>query len=484
MNLSLKSVDATRVAVSAMEAKSNGYPASPFHPSQQYPEYKGPTANEPNPVYDLVRNSLAALKLDEAHFDSSTWNPLGDLVQPGSKIVIKPNWVLDHNEGPGGTECLITHASVLRAILDYVWLTQPREVIVGDAPLQVCDLPKLLSLGFNDVQAYYRAQGRNFVFKDFRRTVTQRSAGRLDVVEQVKPESDYTMVDLGKKSFLEEIASSSHRFRVTMYDPQKIIRTHRPGTHCYLVARDVLDADLVINVPKLKTHKKAGITASLKNLVGINGNKDYLPHHRKGGVDRGGDNYLKTTLPKRIAENILDFANRYLTYPRFYMWLARIAYKFLFFDKIRGLPTDIEGGWYGNDTVWRMCLDLNRLLFYADTQGSIHSSPQRNVLTIADGFIAGQGNGPLQSDPCNAGLVMASLNPVVHDFIAGIIMGLDPHKIPIICHAFDPSVLPLTTITEKDIFVVWNGKSVPPDQIPNLAFIPPDGWKNHCERSA
>ena len=30
---------------------------------------------------------------------------------------------------------------------------------------------------------------------------------------------------------------------------------------------------LVVNVPKLKVHKKAGITCCLKNLIGINGNK-------------------------------------------------------------------------------------------------------------------------------------------------------------------------------------------------------------------
>ena len=32
------------------------------------------------------------------------------------------------------------------------------------------------------------------------------------------------------------------------------------------------------SLPKLKTHKKAGITCALKNLIGINGNKEYLPH--------------------------------------------------------------------------------------------------------------------------------------------------------------------------------------------------------------
>ena len=35
-------------------------------------------------------------------------------------------------------------------------------------------------------------------------------------------------------------------------------QTHAPGRHQYLVASDILEADVVINLPKLKTHKKAG----------------------------------------------------------------------------------------------------------------------------------------------------------------------------------------------------------------------------------
>jgi uncharacterized protein (DUF362 family) len=57
-------------------------------------------------------------------------------------------------------------------------------------------------------------------------------------------------------------------------------KTHHPGVHQYLVAKEVIEADIIINLPKLKTHRKAGVTCALKNLIGINGNKEYLPHHR------------------------------------------------------------------------------------------------------------------------------------------------------------------------------------------------------------
>ena len=53
----------------------------------------------------------------------------------------------------------------------------------------------------------------------------------------------------------------------------------------------MLDADLIINLPKWKAHSKSGLTGALKNLVGINGDKSYLPHFRRGSPSWGGDEY-------------------------------------------------------------------------------------------------------------------------------------------------------------------------------------------------
>jgi len=51
--------------------------------------------------------------------------------------------------------------------------------------------------------------------------------------------------------------------------------------HRYLIAGTVLDADLFINMPKAKTHQKAGITGALKNLVASLA-EAYLVHYRAG----------------------------------------------------------------------------------------------------------------------------------------------------------------------------------------------------------
>ena len=95
-----------------------------------------------------------------------------------------------------------------------------------------------------------------------------------------------------------------------MYNPDLMLNTHQPGRHQYLVARDIIEADTVINLPKLKTHKKACLTGALKNMVGINGHKEYLPHHRKGGSGAGGDCYEGSSFFKGSSENLLDIANR------------------------------------------------------------------------------------------------------------------------------------------------------------------------------
>jgi uncharacterized protein (DUF362 family) len=418
------------------------YPAqAPYHPGERYPEYDGPVSKTPNEVYAAVRATLRDLGLDAARFGSPQWNPIGALVPPASRIVIKPNWVLHANEGPGGNDCLFTHPSVLRPLIDYALKARPASLIVGDAPVQVCDFGALLAQGFAATADYIRSTGANLEVKDFRRTISMRRPDELKVQTDVKPLDDYMLVDLGSESLLEPISGDYKKFRVTMYDPRLMRNNHRPGVHRYLVARDILAADLVINVPKMKTHKKAGVTLALKNLIGINGNKDFLPHHRKGAANRGGDNYARASLPKRMLENLLDVANMYLLgAPRAYARFCRIAYRLMFFDRIRGQSIDVEGGWHGNDTIWRTCLDLNRILLYCDAEGRLRDHPQRNTLHVLDGVVAGDGNGPLRPDPVPAGVIMASLNPVALDYRATVCMGLNPRAIPIVREAMNPNL--------------------------------------------
>lgn len=436
-------------------------------------------------IFDMVRSVLSDLGLDRARYGTDQWNPLGDLVRPGARILIKPNWVLHHNAESGDLSCLVTHPSILRAVLDFVMLCNPSEVVIGDAPLQDCDFEVLMALGFRSIVNEFRSRGLNVHISDFRRTSLRQMGHALFVTEGLRSLDRYVLVDLGSQSLLEPISQLSEKFRVTRYDPYKMRENHASGKHRYLVAKEVLEADLVINLPKLKTHMKAGITGALKNLVGIIGSKEYLPHHRKGPVSLGGDNYKDFSIFKAIAEALLDFANRRLDRHAVVRECNRLVYALLVLDRKLGGDGNIEGGWYGNDTVWRTCLDLNRVLLYAEaSEQQMQSEPLRVELSITDAIVAGEGEGPLKPTPRPMGVILGALNAAASDYVAALLMGFDPNKIPLIKNAFALRQWPIATFQPADIECILNGQ---PTEIPELVETvgvrakPPGGWKGHCE---
>ncbi|MBK6345975.1 MAG: DUF362 domain-containing protein [Bacteroidales bacterium] len=145
---------------------------------------------------------------------------------------------------------------------------------------------------------------------DFRR-VTFNPAENNPVKER-NPLSAYLIFDLGKESCLEPISvEEGNIFRVTNYNPDRLAESHRKGMHKYCITKEIFEADLVISMPKIKTHQKSGITAALKNIVGVNGDKDYLPHHRIGGTGFGGDCYPGKSYLRLWAELAIDQANRH-----------------------------------------------------------------------------------------------------------------------------------------------------------------------------
>jgi uncharacterized protein (DUF362 family) len=458
--------------------------AAPYGPDQPFPELAAavPAGTPPNPVFALVRGVLRDLGLDAARFGTPQWNPLGELVRPGGKIVVKPNWVMHANWGPGGMDCMITHPAVLRAVLDYVFLAQPAQVVLGDAPLQGCDFERMMEHGaMRAVIAYFQDRGLPLVVRDFRRTVIKQ-AGKLKLVgEELRPESDYVLVDLGPDSLLEPISKDWKKFRVTVYDPRKMWAHHRPGRHRFLIAREILEADLVVNVPKLKAHKKAGITCCLKNLIGINGNKEYLPHHRKGGADagRGGDNYEHRAWLMALMESTLDWMNRHRNWPWLYHQGERVVWHLLHLRRRRDPHAQFEGSWYGNDTIWRTCLDLNRALLYGDCTGGLRDTVQRQEISIVDAVVAGQGEGPLDPTPLETGAVFAARNPAVGDFLGSRLLGFDPDKIPLMRHACEDMRWRICSVPAGEIRAAIEQHLAA--QVPFPPALPPRGWAGHVE---
>ena len=405
----------------------------------------------------------------------------GNLIEPGARVLIKPNFVLHHNQGTGGMEPMLTHQSIVRAVARAALQADAAEVIVGDAPIQTCDFSTLLkttNLG-SWAQDMVKVDSRFKGVKDFRRTTSKYVNGVRVAEENVLPEEDFVLFDLGSDSLLEPITGDDD-FRVTCYDPRLMAKTHGRGRHQYLVAKDVMEADVVINLPKLKTHKKAGITCALKNLIGINGNKEYLPHHRIGGTNLGGDCYPGDSRVKRMLEYAADQQNLTVPGKAARVW-GGVATQLNRVLHLMGDNLGIEGSWSGNDTIWRTALDLNRILLYGEVDGSMAQSPRRRVVHLADAIVAGQGDGPLSPQPLSLGILFAGNNPACVDWFGARLLGYDPRLVPIVREAFGHFRWPIAASEPYETTVNGDWGIGTVDQIMakrTASVIHPFGWRD------
>lgn len=220
--------------------------------------------------------------------------PLGGIeafVRPGERVLLKPNML----SAKPPDAAVTTHPAVLRGVIGLVQAAGGI-ALVGDSP------------GFGSL-----------------RSVAKRS-GMLQVVE----ESGAELVEFSE---VREVASGGAFKR-------------------FEVAAAYLDADRIINLPKLKTHEMMTLTCGVKNLFGILVGATKQAWHLQAGFDR-----------ELFARVLLEIY------------------------QIR--PPD---------------------------------------LTIVDAITAMEGDGPGSGDPCHVGLLLAGVNPVAVDLIAGEIAGI-PKKL-------------------------------------------------------
>jgi hypothetical protein len=299
----------------------------------------------------------------------------------------------------------------------------------------------------------------------------------------------YRVIDLGERSFFFASGLDPARFRGADYDPFPTAAHHCGGKNEYLLSETVLRADLVVNLPKLKTHKKTGVTLALKNLVGINGDKNWLPHHTVGSVAEGGDEYPGDALVDGARSRAAELARRWLARGR-----ARTLLRFARRAEhaVRGDAFVRAGNWYGNDTTWRMCLDLNRCLYYSDAAGLHLAAPRpvRTVLSVLDGIVAGEGEGPLAPRDRPLGVVLAATDPVALDLVAVRLMGFDERRIAMVREALRDRGPRLTALLRAEDVRVFEGsaRGFEADERP-LASLAPEkpfrahpGWRGHVER--
>lgn len=469
-----------------------------FSPSMCYPEYpwgENHLSKEENHIYDMVRNLLFKMELDADNFGKPEWNPLGSIISLGNTVLLKPNMVMHIHPKGEDINSVITHPSVVRAVADYVYiaLKGTGKLIIGDSPLQGCDFSHLVhNMGYVKIVDFYSDLGLNIELSDLRlskadKIISNDSHPNVNFNED--PEG-YKSVDLAHKSMLNSVAHKFSKFRIASFDKEPLLTHHNLSKHEYMIAGSILKADVIINMPKPKTHKRAGITASLKNLIGINGFKDWLPHHTKGSFSEGGDEYPEKSILKKMSISLTEkFELLYIKNEK--KLLAEIYYRISrmleYLQKKLNLDTIIEGSWYGNDTIWRTICDLNRILFYCDKNGVMQSTKQRKYMIIADMVLTGEGEGPITPSPKKAGIIAGGFDPVVFDASIAAIMGFDYKKIPSVFNSFSIKDYPITGVEPKDIIIksdnaIWNNKSLedfnPED---SLKFVPSIGWLQHIE---
>jgi hypothetical protein len=481
--------------ISIIQRKNLSYPDSDdwFSPSEIYPEYNYSTiSKKPNLIYGAVRNCFSQSGLDGDRYGTPRWNPLGELIARGSKVFVLCNFVHHRRVGESNDQFFAkcTHGSVLRALIDYLIIAVGQEGTIrfGCAPIQSCSWKRVLEdTGAKRLVEFYQKHKLPVEASDLRMFVAERDLlGRITHLEERYSKDDVVFIDLGEDSLLSEIhVPGKVHFRVSEYDPIRTESFHGRGQHVYALHRHVLESDVIVSVPKLKTHKKVGLTCALKGCVGAIALKDCLAHHRLGPPDKGGDEYPRDrfgilelqsrfhdyvwhTPPKSHYGNILRVIDR--TLRRSQYWLDQI----------------IAGSWWGNDTAWRMALDIARIIAYATVQGRLGDRAIHPHYAIVDGVVGGEGNGPLRPEPVESGVLLFSTDLPWADYICACIMGFDPERINIVKGAFAVDKFPLSNGSPEARSIWLNGNRVELKLIIencDYHYKAPAGWLHHIERS-
>jgi len=148
----------------------------------------------------------------------STLNALGpaeQMIKPGSRVVIKPNLTADTKLWEKG---IVTNPYTVEGVIRYVQQASPAEIVIAEAT--ACGL---------DNKKAFRDNG------------------------------------------YEEVAARTGAVIIDLYDEEFVTVPVENGMVAknIQIAKRILAADFLINVPTMKTHVAAGVSLSLKNLKGV-----------------------------------------------------------------------------------------------------------------------------------------------------------------------------------------------------------------------
>jgi hypothetical protein len=334
--------------------------------------------------------------------------------------------------------------------------------------------------GYNRMFEFFRANGITILVTDFRRTVSKRVSKITDKIflqEKNKKFKENETIEFDLKSdSCFNVVSGENSYSCINYTDERVNKFHNDYNHKYLMRKSVFEADLIINVPKPKTHRFAGLTGAQKNFIGICADKEYLPHFRHGTPEHGGDETNRVGILESFYSLIDRKRCMFIERKKILMQylFCFIQYLILVLKKFSVKKSYHNGLWYGNDTIWRTILDINTILLYGNTDGSIDfNKTPKTVLTIGDLIIAGEKSGPLKPSPKPRGIILASDNCALFDYVFCKICSFDYNHIPTIKQSLSNPLLINAKLS--DVVLSSNIKVLDKTPIENIKF--PNDWK-------
>lgn len=407
-------------------------------------------------------------------------------VQEGDCIFIKPNLVIDPWKGEEEAwPAAVTDPNLIEATIRCITQKVKRcTIMVGDAPMARTKIDTILEkMDLPGRIARYQSPDHPIELIDIRRFYWKHVADMCVSRRELPGDPRGTLrVALDGESAFKDKAKADFAMEDTT---EPITDYHNGGKHAYEVSQSALECDLFINLPKLKTHRLAGITCAMKNLVGIVANKNCVPHRTDGASAEGGDAYPSNETNvinadkglRSVVRKIIRYKNPAINYC---LVPVKIVHDKLIGKKLRTMKG--YGAWYGNDTIWRSVVDLNRIILYADRDGVLQDTRQRRYLCIADALVAGQGEGPLHPTPKPCGKLFISENPFALDMAAARYMGFDEQKIHYLRETPHMDRYPLIC-DRGEITIERGGVRCPLEQWHEVErFKPAAGWAGHIER--
>ena len=209
--------------------------------------------------------------------------------------------------------------------------------------------------------------------------------------------------------------------------------------------------------------------------MGINGHKEYLPHHIRGSYFAGGDCYCRHNFFAALGDRVYDWWwEQHSQSGEWKRWWHQNLYTALRGCRaLSGGDHIAPGSWSGNETIWRTTLDLNHLLYFGARR-------PKHIFNLVDAIVAGEGQGPLRPTPKPLGLLVAGENPASIDAVLARIIGYNLSRVPTVYHAVNHRKSQFGGVDLRQLPVVFAGETPRTGtllDVPVVGFQPPRNWQ-------